>query len=298
MGSLKRITCIRCNSVKPRAKYLVNAPGFDQWSATCTECLRVNKANRNVGQPNRGPSSGRTGLRRSARLHNITPEDDGQDAEGVGAAEPSGQDEDTQDADMADVGVSGDTVPKRRKRKRRSDPWTPRKKGKQYPPRPALTHYTCRICVDEKPVSDFITWVRRERSRGIDEVPIRCIPHLSRPRSSSTKHEEPMCKDCISRTFAAALETKGAMRCHSCPNPKCDIKWDSKYVLHYLPKDLHDTYHQDLFNDFWAKAIKFNCPHEGCSALLRGYAAHGRVSACRVQRVPGEDLRALPGALA
>jgi hypothetical protein len=102
---------------------------------------------------------------------------------------------------------------KRHRRRAGADPWLVRKKkkpaGPAKPRAPPPTHFTCRICVEEIPVENFIAWITKKPWYTIQnsEIPVECIAHLCR---SPRRKNDPVCRDCISNSMAARMDQLGA----------------------------------------------------------------------------------------
>jgi len=113
------------------------------------------------------------------------------------------------------------------RRRARADPWTPRRKVTKAPkPRaPPPTHYTCRICAEEQPISSFIKWFPRSRDlrRMKADIPYACVRHLCR----SPRHKnDPVCRTCIGASMAAKLDLTGARTLgNGCLEPGCGTSW-------------------------------------------------------------------------
>lgn len=123
-------------------------------------------------------------------------------------------------------------------RRRRLDPWTPKRKPNPNPkPRaPPRTHSTCRICIEEQTIDQFPTWIgKRLRRRAWPlEVPLDCIEHLG--RNPNRRKMDPVCKTCVGRTMSARLDLVGARQVGSgCLEPGCNVPWSWDFIIKYLP---------------------------------------------------------------
>ncbi|EFQ94749.1 hypothetical protein CFE70_004284 [Pyrenophora teres f. teres 0-1] len=86
------------------------------------------------------------------------------------------------------VAETEDTTPPtkvtKRRRSRAADPWAKRRKPStnSKPPKPQLTHFTCRICIEEQTTDQFVTWMppKRRTSTPSFDIPSACIDHLAR----------------------------------------------------------------------------------------------------------------------
>ena len=278
-----RHRCPVCGSSKPHTEYPLQIRGTARHVVTCTDCLKsagiLENDDDRMPELDAHPTrqyQGNGGDDR-ARRGNVIALQPAVDADPV-------PDDAAGETDMPDAreegGVEAEephTQPKRRTKRRRATKnyFTPRKRVRK-PTQPPPTEFTCRICVEEKPIDDFIPWQSTHIFRmDLLHAPPFCIPHLSRPQNARP-YKEPICKECISRTFVAALETVGAERI-VCPDESCQLRWDPRYVLRFLPRTLHEAYNEDLFALFWSRAYKVTCPTEGCG--VAAYVDH--------QRTPG-----------
>jgi IBR domain, a half RING-finger domain len=149
-------------------------------------------------------------------------------------------------------GITHDAaVPSRllgRRKRRKLSPWSKVKKHKREPVR-IPEQATCRICVEDKPASEFAT------SRS--DLPSKCYKHLNLLSSNGA-----VCKACISASLASALDLKGADRA-GCLD--CDHVWDAVYVQRYLSHDGFSKYAEQMFHTFIAthKDIVY-CPVPSC----------------------------------
>lgn len=131
---------------------------------------------------------------------------------------------------------------------------------------------TCRICIEEKPIEDFVKTPPKPKG-GLPwwrappgDVPPRCVEHLA---ANNRKNKSgAICKACISATLLASIEIKGAERL-GCPDEKCNQIWDSTdYVSKYLTNDEFATYSEALF-DTWSKTNRQlkQCVNPECGQL-------------------------------
>ncbi|KAF1952185.1 hypothetical protein CC80DRAFT_495526 [Byssothecium circinans] len=131
---------------------------------------------------------------------------------------------------------------------------------------PPPTHYTCRICVEEKPIDTFVGYVNpRSPSRYRGEVPPGCISHVAR-HARSTK--DPVCKTCIGQSMVARLSLVGARQVsNGCLEPGCNTVWNWESILRFFPHGEHlDEYGNDMLQVFLAKSDTVTCPNPECSA--------------------------------
>jgi hypothetical protein len=129
-------------------------------------------------------------------------------------------------------------VPKPKKRRARADPWAKKRKPTSTPkPRaPPPTHFTCRICIEEKATVEFVTWVPPKRGRysQVHDVPFNCISHLA--RNPSKRKVDPVCKTCIGNAMSARLDILGARKVgDGCLEPGCGEQWNHAYIMRYMP---------------------------------------------------------------
>jgi hypothetical protein len=124
------------------------------------------------------------------------------------------------------------------KKRARADPWVKKRKPNTNPrPRaPPPTHFTCRICIEEQPTGQFVTWAPPKRGRyaQVHDVPFNCISHLAQnPRKRKV---DPVCKTCIGNTMAARLDTLGARKVgDGCLEPGCEEQWNHMFIMRYMP---------------------------------------------------------------
>jgi hypothetical protein len=162
--------------------------------------------------------------------------------------------------------------PKTRRRRAGADPWTPKRKPNPNPkPRPPPpTHYTCRICIEERTTNQFPTWVtarRRMFSKPWD-VPYACTAHLA--RNPSRRKIDPVCKTCIGRAMSARLDQLGARQVGvGCIEPGCRTEWSWDFIMRYMPAEALEKYNMEMF-DVWKhdSLIKpVTCISPGCNAI-------------------------------
>lgn len=175
--------------------------------------------------------------------------------------------------------ASKPTVSNTRRKTRRlragADPWYPRRQKKTVTPTakaprpPPPTHVTCRICVEEKPVDEFIKWFTKPRRRFFvsPDVPIRCVKHLSKsPRSK----RDPVCKACIGSWMSAQLDTLGARKVGTgCVEPGCEIVWDFEYIIKYFPLAALEDYNLGMLS-VWERNqehVLLTCMNESCGTI-------------------------------
>ncbi|OAL56203.1 hypothetical protein IQ07DRAFT_581582 [Pyrenochaeta sp. DS3sAY3a] len=161
------------------------------------------------------------------------------------------------------------------KPRRRADPWTPKRKAKTTStPRaraPPATHYSCRICIEEQPIDQFVRWVppKTRRFSIILDIPFNCIAHLS--RNPRRKNVDPVCKTCIGNSMSARLDTLGAREVGTgCLEPGCKETWHHDFIMRYMPRgEPLEKFNMEMFNvwmeDATPKPIK--CISPTCSAI-------------------------------
>ena len=157
-----------------------------------------------------------------------------------------------------------------RKRKRRSTagswPYKARKRAKAVPKPPSEPQgpITCRICVEEKPVSEFVKLSRSRKTAT--NLPFDCQKHLSyNPGNSKTNNA--VCKSCIGSSLSAGLDTIGAERL-GCLEPGCKADpWDYSYLALYLPADALEQYHEQMFAVFMAEKTMLQCLNTECGSI-------------------------------
>ncbi|KIW07694.1 uncharacterized protein PV09_01632 [Verruconis gallopava] len=172
--------------------------------------------------------------------------------------------------------------PRKRRRVPREDhPWRRKKARTAIKPqaqqqRLRKTSATCRICIEEKPLSDFPNpgpTVQRAIKRGIlwhtiplGDVPPRCVDHLTVNRNNKSG---PVCRECIGASLLASIDLKGADRV-GCPDENCDQLFDPiHYVAKYLSSSDFNAYSEKLF-DTWRKVNKMlqECINPDCRATV------------------------------
>ncbi|KAH7389827.1 hypothetical protein BKA66DRAFT_558471 [Pyrenochaeta sp. MPI-SDFR-AT-0127] len=166
-------------------------------------------------------------------------------------------------------------VVKPQTRRRRADPWTPKRKVKPNPnPRPRApppTHFTCRICIEEQTTDQFVKWVPAKRGRWTTplDIPYNCIAHLGRnPRN---KKIDPVCKTCIGNAMSARLDTLGARKVGTgCLEPGCLELWNHDFVVRYMPRgEPLEKFNMEMFN-VWledANPKPLTCLSPTCTAI-------------------------------
>lgn len=162
--------------------------------------------------------------------------------------------------------------PSKKRRRRASHHWTKKCKPKTarkpfIPP----THYTCRICSEELHVADFPKYLPPRlclsRIPQATDVPLECVPHLTRSPHSNCKRE-PVCKTCIGSNMAAIHELVGARRVITgCFEPDCEAIWPTEFILDFFPKDerFHE-YANDMMDAYVHDTPLATCTNPGCGA--------------------------------
>jgi hypothetical protein len=154
--------------------------------------------------------------------------------------------------------------PQRRKKARS---FTAPKQPRELRPRIA----TCRICIEEKPIEDFIKAPPKPKARTPwwmnppGEIPHGCVDHLTTIRNNKAG---PVCRMCIGATLVASIELKGPERL-GCPDETCRVVWDSTdYVSRFLSAEEYNAYSDKLF-DTWKKVNKLlkQCVNPDCGKL-------------------------------
>ncbi|KAG9202463.1 hypothetical protein G6514_004439 [Epicoccum nigrum] len=164
------------------------------------------------------------------------------------------------------------------KRRKRLDPWYPKRKVNKNPkPRaPPATYYTCRICISYLPRDDFIRWVPPRRSYGrLLDAPRTCISHLAR---DPARRNNPVCKVCVGAFMAARLDTHGARKVsEGCMEPGCTTQWPWEKVIEYFPTNRLEEFNLASFEHWRTDAQLFTCREPVCGfvALIDGWAAPG-----------------------
>ncbi|CAO2652416.1 Nn.00g006990.m01.CDS01 [Neocucurbitaria sp. VM-36] len=169
--------------------------------------------------------------------------------------------------------ASASKVTKPTTRRRRADPWAPKRKvnPNATPRAPPPTHFSCRICIEEQPVDQFVRWLipYRRRWRMPSDVPYNCIAHLARnPRK---KNIDPVCKSCIGNAMSARLDTLGARKVGAgCLEPGCDEPWSHDYVMRYIPTgEPLEKFNMEMFNVWLEDATPkpMTCLSPTCNAI-------------------------------
>ena len=145
---------------------------------------------------------------------------------------------------------SKEDYPLTRKKKARSgtNPKTPRQ------PRPKIA--ICRICIEEKPIEDFVKSPPKPKSNvpwwraPPGDVPARCLDHLT--VNNRQNKAGPVCRTCIGATLVASIDLKGPERL-GCPDENCNMIWDSTdYVAKFLSNEEFAAYSEKLF-ETWSR---------------------------------------------
>jgi len=163
---------------------------------------------------------------------------------------------------LTEVEPSVNTAARKRKRRRAAGSWPykARKRAKAVPKPPVESQgpITCRICIEEKPVSAFV--------ETATNLPFDCQKHLSyNPDNSKTN--DAVCKSCIGSSLSAGLDTIGAERL-GCPEPGCKAgPWDYSYLALYLPADALEQYHEQMFAAFMAGKTTLQCLNTECGSI-------------------------------
>ncbi|OCL04970.1 hypothetical protein AOQ84DRAFT_356156 [Glonium stellatum] len=248
-----RHNCAVCHSRKPEDDFPLTTSGARAF-ATCMGCLEQSLSNPaawadlSLQQPGRAMIEPTNDL--EANLPSTTP------------------------PIVATVDALAETEPSTksptRKRKRRSTasswPYKARKRAKAGPKPPPEPQgpITCRICVEEKPVSEFVK-LSRSRKAAIN-LPFDCQKHLSYQPGNS-KASNAVCKSCISSSLSAGLDTVGAERL-GCLEPGCEADpWDYSYLVLYLPADALEQYHEQMFAAFMAEETTWQCLNTDCGSV-------------------------------
>ncbi|KAI8932887.1 hypothetical protein NX059_010364 [Plenodomus lindquistii] len=179
--------------------------------------------------------------------------------------------------------------PTPKKRRPGADPWTPKRKPARNPKRrPAPpAHFTCRICIEEQPSSEFVRWVPPIRGRWSSphDAPYPCILHLA--RNPKKKNIDPVCKTCIAKSMEAKIDMLGARQVGvGCMEPGCQEPWNHDFIMMYITGEALEKYNIDMF-EVWKTDVTpkfFTCLSPTCNAsglpdiLAPGYpqvACHG-----------------------
>lgn len=155
------------------------------------------------------------------------------------------------------------------KRRKRLDPWYPKRKssGNPKPRPPPETHFTCRICISHLPSAEFVRWKPPRRARYSKDLdaPFQCIPHLA--RNPSRRHIDPVCKTCVGASMAARLDTLGARSVSGgCLEPGCATDWPWEMVIKYFPAEKLEEYNIAAFDMWRLDSDLFTCLSPTCSA--------------------------------
>ena len=159
-----------------------------------------------------------------------------------------------------------------KRRRSRADPWAKRRKpnANPNPPKPQPTHFTCRICIEEQTVDQFVTWVPPKRRYSvIVDVPIDCIDHLARnPRRTKI---DPVCRMCIGNFLSARIDMLGALHINiGCMEPGCTHFWHHEFIMRYMPagEPLH-KFNMELLEVWKQKADPkpMTCIAQDCNAV-------------------------------
>jgi hypothetical protein len=161
---------------------------------------------------------------------------------------------------------------KPKSRRRRLDPWAPKRRPNPNPkPRaPPATHYTCRICIEEQAAAEFPKWVPLKRGKWNQpwEVPFDCIAHLA--RNPRRRKVDPVCKTCIGRVMSSQLDMLGARQVSGCVEPGCGVQWHFDYIIKYMPNgEPLEKYNIEMF-EVWkhdATDKLVTCSAPGCNAI-------------------------------
>lgn len=162
------------------------------------------------------------------------------------------------------------TKTRSRARRKRADPWAPRRKPTDTNPKPRAppaTHFTCRICIEEQPIKQFPKWIP-PNGRGTLNFPDTCVDHLARnPRRKSI---DPVCHTCIGRNMAARLDQVGALRVGTgCVELGCGSQWSFGLIMKYLPVSALERYNLEMF-EVWRNdgaTNLFTCLSPHCDAV-------------------------------
>lgn len=128
--------------------------------------------------------------------------------------------------------------------------------------------FTCKVCAEEKPVSQFIHFTLKKDDIEINiPIPPNCRDHLI--PGWDDECYDPVCVKCIRTHIIIQLRDRGPQRIscikdHS-DNDWEDIDWEDNdwclYAPGFLPKKIHHYYTQRSFEEFWERAEKWVCPH-------------------------------------
>lgn len=295
---LPRHRCAVCNSYKMHAAFPVGGDG-ERALITCKDCLRGaqlwESEDENVPDTRRKSTGAKAkdspvpdqasqnrppGRRTPANRARNGVDKDGDEKMEDPSSSPSSaladfSDDEGEGEDALQVPAFASTLRTLNKRPRPIDNYFAQSNRPKRPRPKPVTEFTCRFCIEEKPVGDFVKWQNLSYSALVKTpVPPICVGHVTRP-TTDAPGQDPICKECLARTFTAALETLGANRIE-CPEPKCRRRWDWRWVRKYLPEEHHNAYHEDMFKLFWSRAYKVICPKEGCGA--EGYVDHQHTS--------------------
>ena len=187
--------------------------------------------------------------------------------------------------DTSVAATSRTPAPRKRKRASKEDYPQRRKKARpaaktKEPRQPRAKVATCRICIEEKPVEEFIKTPPKPKA-GVPwwrappgDVPPRCIEHLA--VNNRKNKAGPVCRTCIGATLVASIDLKGPERL-GCPDEHCTSIWDpTDYVSKFLSNEEFTAYSEKLF-ETWSRTnrqlkqcINPNC---GKTALIENHTA-------------------------
>jgi len=163
-------------------------------------------------------------------------------------------------------------VTKSKKRRARADPWAPKRKPNPdaKPRPPPRSHFTCRICIEEKPLNEFVKWVRpiRDQVATVREVPFGCLAHLA--RNPQNKSIDPVCKTCIGRSFSAKLDMLDVRQVsRGCLVLGCDTNWEQQFITRFLDSEALEKFNVAMFKA-WKTDVQpplVTCVSPTCNAI-------------------------------
>ncbi|KAF1947441.1 hypothetical protein EJ02DRAFT_333940 [Clathrospora elynae] len=177
------------------------------------------------------------------------------------------------DTAKAAAAAAATRITKLKKRRHRADPWTPKRKPNPNPKPRAQppTHFTCRICIEEKTTDQFVKWVSLKRGRWNQtlNVPFNCIAHLA--RNPSKRKIDPVCTTCIGSAMSARLDTLGARSVSvGCLEAGCTEFWSHEFIMQYMPTgEALEKFNMEMLN-VWkedANPKPLTCLSPSCSAI-------------------------------
>jgi hypothetical protein len=131
------------------------------------------------------------------------------------------------------------------------------------------TLFTCNVCATEKPAIEYVQI--NGYSDPIPPVPKECLYHLV-PALNISRTEALVCIECIRSHILIQFRDHG-LRSITCVHPHhpyenvhlINEQWQL-YAYGFLPRKLHREYAHRTFEEWWARADKWECP-AGCTTI-------------------------------